>query len=70
MRVRTGIDLYDDGWRVVQEVTNPDGSVEHNVYDPPFATEAEAETKATEAAALFREVADQAGAVTISRDAS
>jgi hypothetical protein len=57
-RVRTGIDLYDDGWRVIQDWTAPDGKVERRVYDPPFALEADAEAKANEAARLTHDVVD------------
>lgn len=68
MRVRTGIARTADGWRVVQEITHPDSTVEHVVYDPLFATEAEAEAGAKAAADLLRVTARQAGAVTISNE--
>lgn len=49
LRVRTGIARFDDGWNVVVEF---DGA--RNVYDPTYATEAEAWAKAREVAAVFR----------------
>lgn len=48
-RFRTGIRRFPDGWNVVVEI---DG--QQRVYDPTFATEAEAEAKATETAAAIR----------------
>ena len=56
IRVRHGVMLDDDGWRVTREI---DGNRE--VYDPPFATEAEAEAKANEAARLWRQVCAERG---------
>lgn len=56
MRVQTGLGLFDDGWRVVQQWTHPDGTIEPRVYDPPFATEREAEAKAAEAAKAWRDL--------------
>lgn len=49
VRVRTGVARFPDGWNVVVEV---DGK--RSVYDPTFATEAEAVAKAAEVAAVFR----------------
>lgn len=49
VRIRTGIARFPDGWNVV---VNVDGDVK--VYDPTFATEAEAEAKAREVARAMR----------------
>lgn len=49
VRIRTGIAQFDDGWNVVVEF---DG--DRKVYDPTFATEAEAEARADELAASLR----------------
>ncbi len=49
VRIRTGVARFADGWNVV---VNFDGQV--SVYDPTYATEAEAETKANELAAGYR----------------
>ena len=50
VRVRVGIAPFPDGWNVI---VNLDGEI--TVYDPTFATEAEAEAKSREVAASLRE---------------
>lgn len=50
-RIRVGIARFSDGWNVVAEI---DG--ERSVYDPTFATEAEAEAKVAEVSAALRDV--------------
>lgn len=61
-RIRTGIAFIDGEWHVIQNVNG-----EVRVYDPPFATEAEAEAKADELARTFREVAAERGVPVIGR---
>jgi hypothetical protein len=51
VQVRLGVARFDDGWNVIADIGG-----KRQVYDPTFATEAEAEAKAHECAALLREV--------------
>lgn len=55
-QLRIGVARFPDGWNVVSEI---DGGV--RVYDPTFATEAEAEAKARELSAAVREQFDERG---------
>jgi hypothetical protein len=56
IQVRTGIARFSDGWNVVVEI---DG--EPTVWDPTFATEAEAEAKRAEMSAYLRRQARDRG---------
>lgn len=58
VRIRTGVARFDDGWNVVVEF---DG--QRKVYDPTYATEAEAEAKANEVARSMRSVFADVGMV-------
>lgn len=51
LRIRTGVMRFDDGWNVIVR-WNDDPPL---VYDPTYATEAEAEAKAVEVARMIRE---------------
>jgi hypothetical protein len=57
-RVRVGVARFHDGWNVVVEF---DGK--RNVYDPTYATEAEALAKADEAGPVIRRTFLDNGAV-------
>lgn len=50
VRFRTAVARFSDGWNVVVQF----GDEKPQVYDPTFATEAEAEAKAREVSAMFK----------------
>lgn len=51
VRQRVGIGKFDDGWNVVIELNG-----ERLVFNPTYATEAEAEAKAVETARFLRDL--------------
>lgn len=68
-RVRTGITCNDDGWWIVQEITDDAGNGERRLIGTrddggqprPFATEAEATRRAKDANDAVRRILDAAG---------
>lgn len=51
LRIRVGVRCYPDGWNVVVEMNG-----KQKVYDPTYATEAEAVAKAEEVGRKLRAV--------------
>lgn len=50
LRIRVGVARFDDGWNVIAEING-----RKEVYDPTYATEAEAEAKAADLSRAIRQ---------------